>query len=360
MTPRLELRRSEQHLEAPLVNAGAAWDRRMLTCVLLHEQDGGGARVSGCGEASPLPGYSPDTDTDVERAIGALDGSQLAALAAASSAADVLASVAALLPEAPPAARFGLETVLLDRLARASGQPLWRLLAALAGTGSAPREVALCGLVPSAEPAAAARVVEAHLKAGVRVFKLKIGPERLSASQEATLEALRGRFGRAVALRLDANGSLNRSELASTLQRLARFEPELLEEPVADLEPRDLVDSPCPLALDESLQELSEAERERRIESLRPGILVLKPTCLGGFGSCLRLAALARRLGIDTIVSHALEGPIGWSACAHLALALGSPRAAGLWPLRHQRCPSPGVADGRLLAPAAPGLGASF
>jgi len=357
MNLRLELQRSERQLESPLVNAGAAWDRRTLTRLLWHEDDGSGARVSGWGEASPLPGYSPDTDADVERALGSLETERLVALAAASSAAAVLDVVAGVLPRSSPAARFGLETVLLDRLARATNRPLWQLLAELAGTGSAPREVALCALVPSADPSRVASLVEQQLNAGVRVFKLKIGPERLRPEQEATLEALRGRFGRAVALRLDANGSLRRSELAATLKRLARFEPELLEEPLAGLTPRDLAGSPCPLALDESLQELSDADRERRIESLPASVVVLKPTALGGFAACLQLAAVARRLGRDTIVSHALEGPIGWSACAHLALALASPRAAGLWPLAHQRCASPGVEAGRLLASTAPGLG---
>lgn len=356
MTLRLELRRSERLLEAPLVNAGAAWDRRTLTGLVLHDPSASGAWVSGWGEASPLPGYSPDDDVAVERALGALDGARLAQLAATPPA-ELIDAVAAALPRAPPAARFGLETALLDRLARRAGQPLWQLLAELAGMDRTPRAVALCALVPSADPARAARLVEGHVQAGVRVFKLKIGPERLRPEQEASLETLRDRFGRALRLRLDANGSLRRSELAWTLKRLARFEPELLEEPLADVTPDDLADSPCPLALDESLQELSDAERERRIEALRPGVLVLKPTTLGGLGACLRLAALARSRGSDTIVSHALEGPIGWSACAHLALALGSPRAAGLWPLAHQQCPSPRIESGRLLAPTAPGLG---
>jgi o-succinylbenzoate synthase len=357
MTPlRLELRRSEPRVDPPLANAGKRWDRRSVGALLLHEA--GASGPVGWGEASPLPGYSPDTDADVERAVASLGAERLVALAALSTAEEVFSAVAALQPAWPPAARFGLETLLLDRLARASGRPLWQLLAQLAGTGSAPREVALCALLSSAEPAAAAEPAERYVRAGVRTFKLKIGPERLRPEQEATLEALRGRWGNDVALRLDANGSLARAELGPTLERLARFDPELLEEPIASPAPEELAQSPCPIALDESLQGLTHAQSERLLERSGAHVIVLKPTALGGLGACLRLAAAARRLGREVVVSHALEGPVGWAACAHLALALASPRAAGLWPLAHQRAALPEVARGRLLAPAGPGLGA--
>jgi L-alanine-DL-glutamate epimerase-like enolase superfamily enzyme len=211
--------------------------------------------------------------------------------------------------------------------------------------------------VPSADPTRAAGLAQEYLEAGVQVFKLKIGPECLRAEQLATLEALRRRFGRAITVRLDANGSLAPAALGSTLAQLARFEPELLEEPVRGMGAAELATSPCPLALDESLQELSDADRERLLERTGAVAVVLKPTTLGGLGACLRLAAIARRLGRDAIVSHALEGPLGWSACAHLALALASPRAAGLWPLAHQRAGRPALENGRLLAPGEPGLG---
>ena len=361
MTPalRLELRRAELVVDPPLSNAGTRWDRRSVATLSLCERTGDGTRVVGCGEASPLPGYSPDTPAEVERALAALGDECLARLGEASSARQVLDAVASALPKGPPAARFGLETALLDRLARVARQPLWRLLRDDIGSGAAPREIALCGLVPSADPAAAERSAEEMLRAGVRTFKLKIGPERLRPEQQATLEALRARWDTSVMLRLDANGSLARAELGATLARLARFQPELVEEPAAAATPEELADSPCPIALDESLQGLSEDEHERLLERTRARAVVLKPTTLGGFDRCLRLAAAARRQGCDAIVSHALEGPLGWAACAHLALALASPRAAGLWPLAHQHAARPRLSGGRLLAPTEAGLGAS-
>ena len=354
---RLELRRSELHVDPPLVNAGTAWSRRSVVSLLLQEPGAAPSQVSGWGEASPLPGYSRETDADVERSLGSLGAERLLRLSQAPSAAEIVAAVAAALPGGSPAARFGLETALLDRLARAAGQPLWRLLSALAGGDSAPRDVALCALLPSADAGVAAELAERHVSAGVLAFKLKIGPGRIQPEQEATLDALRSRWGGSIALRLDANGSLSRSELAATLARLVRFDPEFIEEPLAAATPEILAESPCPLALDESLQGLADDERERLLEQTRARVAVLKPTTLGGLGACLRLAAAAGRLGCDAIVSHALEGPIGWSACAHLALALASPRAAGLWPLAHQRARLPRVAQGRLHAPAEPGLG---
>jgi len=351
---RLELRRAELRVEPPLANAGKRWDRRSIGALLLHA--GEASEPVGWGEASPLSGYSLDTDVDVEHAVASLDAGSLAALATLSSVTELLDAVARLLPAWPPAARFGLETALLDRLARARRQPLWRLFAEPAGAPPTPREVPLCALLP-AEPALALALAERQVRAGVRTFKLKIGPDRLRPEQEATLRALRSRWGSDVALRLDANCSLARAELGPTLQQLASFDPELVEEPVAGPAPEELAASPCPIALDESLQGLTLSQRERLLAQSKARVVVLKPTTLGGWDACLRLAGAARRIGCDSIVSHTLEGPIGWAACAHLALALASPRAAGLWPLAHQRAALPELARGRLLAPAEPGLG---
>ena len=96
MTPalRLELRRAELAVDPPLSNAGTRWDRRSVSTLSLCERTGDGTRVVGCGEASPLPGYSPDTPAEVERALAALGDECLARLGEASSARQVLDAVA--------------------------------------------------------------------------------------------------------------------------------------------------------------------------------------------------------------------------------------------------------------------------
>jgi L-alanine-DL-glutamate epimerase-like enolase superfamily enzyme len=301
---------------------------------------------------------------------------ELEALGETGDARALLDAAGAWIPQQRPSARFALETALLDRAAQGAGQPLWRWLAALVGSGdlgtgereaergrslpslAEPGPVALCALLPSSDPRAALELARRHLSAGVACFKLKVGPERLSAEQEASFGRLRAELGAAVQLRADANGSLHPDHLRACLARLAAHEIEFLEEPLADADPELLADSPCPLALDESLQGMAPELLARWLSQPALGVLVLKPTTLGGFGACIGLARAARAHGREALVSHALEGPIGWAACAHLALALGGARAAGLWPLAHQAAPLPRIERGRLMPPHEPGLGA--
>jgi o-succinylbenzoate synthase len=349
----LLLHRSELALEQPLVNANTSWQRRSVLRVELHDALG----ASGWGEASPLPGYSRESSSECARALEALDASALRALEAPASPRGLLEAAAAAVPEALPAARFALETALLDRLGRRTGRPLFELLREAAGVDAEPRPVPLCALLPS-EPGRALELARSYLARGVCTFKLKVGPECFSPAQEQTLVTLRAAFGAQIQLRLDANRSLSRGGLSALLVRAAELGVEFLEEPVLAPEPELLASSPCPLALDESLQGLSSQALDRWLMLGSVRVLVLKPTALGGFGACLALAGAARRHGRDIVVSHALEGPIGWAACAHLALALAGRTPAGLWPLAHQRAPSPEVMGHEIAVPREPGLGA--
>jgi o-succinylbenzoate synthase len=350
--PVLRCQRRQWALDPPLHNARGQWQTRAALRVLVRDRAG----RMGQGEAAPLPGYSLDTLEAVERALSDVSVGELEQLLQLERPAAVLEATSVLLPAELPAARFALQTALLDRLGQAQRRPLWSLLRELSGRAAEPAsEVPLCVLLSSVEPAAARREALQHFGLGVRSFKLKIGPDRLQPAQAAVLAALRGEFGDRVELRLDANQSLLRTELTETFEALACYRPEFVEEPVSAPEPTELSQLACGWALDESLQTIG-AEQLQALSS-SPGCraLVLKPTALGGFGRCLALAERARAGGRALVVSHVFEGELGWLACAHLAIALGPGAAAGLWPMA-----VPGsdlVRSGQLCPPSVPGLG---
>jgi L-Ala-D/L-Glu epimerase len=363
------VRRVQRRLDPPQRNAHSVWSERASLELALSASEGS----MGWGEAAPLPDYSRDGVHDAERALAGLPVAEIAALAEVDDARTLLDAAAALIPAHLPSARFALETALLDRVAQRAGQPLWFTLAALARPGAcdtvssvAPAEalaeaqsVALCALLPSGDRSAALALARRKLAAGVTCFKLKVGPDHLTSDQDATFASLRAELGAGVKLRADANGSLSPAGLRSSLKQLAVHELEFLEEPLAGAEPEQLTDSPCALALDESLQRLPPAALARWLAQPALRVLVLKPTALGGLGASIELARVARAHGREVVVSHALEGPIGWAACAHLALALGGARAAGLWPLAHQAAARPRIEQGRLVPTREPGLGAT-
>jgi o-succinylbenzoate synthase len=349
----LTCQRQRLQLGSSFGNARTRWDEREVLLLRLS-----GDTDPGWGEVAPLPGHSPDDLDACEAALLALPAGALRELLEQSSADALAAAVASAIPPGLPAARCGLEAALLDRLARSRGWPLWRLLsAAPPGEAAAVRPVPLCAVLPDEPSAAFERASALHAR-GVTSFKLKVGPGTLLADQLAILLGLRARFGSGLGLRVDANGTFDPLTVVETLARLGELGVELVEEPVSELGRLNLSSCPCPLALDESLVGLGEERQRERLVRAGCRAVVLKPMLLGGLAACLSLARAAGALGIAPVVSHLLEGPLGWSACAHLALRLQSERAAGLWPLPHQiGSDAATLSGGRLWPGAGVGLG---
>jgi len=354
--PYLSCHRQDFTLSPPLTTARGQWHQRQTLLVRLHAGD---AR-DGQGEAAPLPGYSPDELPAVERALLDVPAPELERMLDITEPARISSAVAALLPAELPSARFALETALFDRLGLRLGRPLWSLLreAYASAATELVRPVPLCSLLPSDDPVGALAQAVRESELGVRAFKLKVGPDVVQPAQLELLTSLRATLGASVELRLDANRSLSGRTVRAVLERVAVYRPEFVEEPVALAEVELLRELACPLALDESLQGMSDETLAGlcRLPSCRA--LVLKPTALGGLGRCAALAAVAQAQGKAQVVSHTLEGPIGWLACVHLALALGCSVAAGLWPLAHQAAFAAGrIEDGQLVLLRQPGLG---
>jgi o-succinylbenzoate synthase len=354
----------------PIAGTGAARGRSERAAVLVEVRTDRGA--IGLGEAAPLPGLSPDTLDDAARAIASFARLAGTALDDRDAARRLVAATTA-----PPAARFALETALFDALARAHGVSLAALLSdplrAHAGADPAPLAHA-SGLRRTASPhvEAAPRVPIAAvvddpesarraLAAGIRCLKIKLGPDDPPDRARAIATAAPG-----ATLRIDANRSWPRTEVRDRLAALAALPVAYVEEPCRDAH-RLLADPlPCPLALDESLVELSPDDLAAALRGPALAAVILKPALLGGLSACLELAALARASGVAAVASHALEGPIGTAACAELALALavtareppGPP--AGLAPhpgLVGWQLPVAQLAADHVHSAAAPGLG---
>lgn len=342
---------------------GAARGRSERAAVILEVRSERG--TIGLGEAAALPGMSIDTLDDARRAVAELAARApfvvpdretafaIAATAARAGGTSRLADhdLARVTVGSPaPAARFAIETALLDALARERGISLAALLrspvapdpaTARAHVGTPPNAAGNRGTLAGAElsaqrdpriplsavvddPDAARRA----FAAGIRCFKIKVGADDDLDRVLAIASAAPG-----ATLRIDANRSWPRAEAAGRLAALAALASlpiEYVEEPCADA--HRLLSAPlsCKLALDESLAMLAQDELEAALHSPQLAAVVLKPTLLGGLSTALALAERARRAGVAAIVSHGLEGPIGTAACAELALALGGDRAVGL------------------------------
>jgi len=258
---------------------------------------------------------------------------------------------------APPAARCGVETALLDLAAKSTGVPIARLLAADAAQ-SVTVNAALGDLVSQGP-----RDLRAAFNAGFRCFKLKVGVVTLER-ELGLLEKLLEKLPRGAELRLDANRAWEPEQARRLLERLKGQPVQLVEEPLRDPDLAALAElraaSPVPLALDESLDH---GNLEAVLAAAAADFLVLKPMRLGGLRPALEIARRAQGAGLSCLVTTTLDGAPATHAAAHLAAAVdagGSGLAHGLatggW-LDWDLAPPLEIQRGSITLPETPGLG---
>ena len=282
------------------------------------------SRLKGWGEASPLPGYSPDDLGGARAALGGLtlndlgirdllDAVKLDAIREA-----VRATIQQI-PETQPAARFALESALFDLLGRHRGQPLPALLASDSGADWGP--IAVADLSTDLLSEADSPAAEPDRKNDV--LKVKVGREGAFPEELTALTRLR-ELRPDVELRLDANGAWSVDQALGYLDRLVRLGIRWIEEPArvgsVDELSKLMARAALPIALDESLWQLSLSPAT--VAQLQPAALVLKPQVLGGNLRCLDVATAGYSTNTVAIASHTFDGPIAYRATQALALVL--------------------------------------
>lgn len=295
-------------------------DRRGI--VLALRDDAG--RV-GLGEASPLPGYSPDDAVACERALreatAALGPVDLDAPGPACAIPSVRRALGPLEPALrdAPAARFAIETALLDLV----GQRLGLSIAACLGARP-DAVVPVNGLaVAEAGPDALIAAARALLARGVRCLKVKLRArgDDAFAAELAALAALRREVDPpgGLELRLDANGAWTEDEARRRLEALAPLAPRFIEQPVAPDRLVHLGACAIPWAADESLALPGMAAR--LLDAPGCAAFVLKPAALGLLRA-FDLGCLAGERGLGVVVTHLFDGPIALAAACELALGV--------------------------------------
>ena len=332
-------------LARPARNARTAWSER-ASCIITLESD----TSRGQGEAAPLPNFSPDGLEACEQALSALDLCEVPTrLLPNQDLIGELGRASVRIPPQLPAARAALEAALLDLWSRAAGLPAWTLLLPF-GTQPRPRLVAA---LLSGEPEQAVAQALAARERGIETFKFKIGRQGAWQRELIAVQALRAELGPLARLRLDANQAWSAAQAREYWPYLASSELEFIEEPCLHHELSRLDGLGLPLSLDESLATGALPEPGQRA-------VILKPTLLGGVTGCVALAAAARAVGAEVVVSHAFEGPLGLGLSAALALSIGSETLAhGLDPegARLEHLNLPWYAEPTIRAWSEPGFG---
>lgn len=335
-------------------NARHRWTSREGLVLTLGDEVGS----RGQGEASPLPGYSPDRLPAVRAALAAWCRQPLPSLDFTAPLLPQVRTVVAALDAGLPAARHAVETALLDLVGHRLGRPV----AVLLRPAGPPMPVPLAALLTARQPTTLVAEAEAALDRGIRTLKLKIAAAGEEAADHERLAAVAQATAGRAHLRLDANGALPPAQLTDRLQALVPYHPELVEEPVSGPDLVRLAWSPLPIAVDESLRWDGVWTWLASPAGVHCRAVVLKPMVLGGILPCLDLAVRAQDLGVATLVTHLFDGPLALAAAAALAVALPGERlACGLdrhpgltaWPVMRL----PFLAAGTVRPVAAPGFG---
>lgn len=217
-----------------------------------------------------------------------------------------------------PAARCGIETAVVDALARALGIPLWALWG---GAAVAPHETDIT--IPIAEAEDALRIADHWHRKGFRVFKVKVG-ESLQEDQ-MRLEELEKKFAD-ISFIVDANQgySLDEAlEMAKFLRHL-RCAVQVFEQPIAckdfdgmrHLRGKKLV----PIAADEMVVTLEDAKRV--VDEQAADAVNLKIS-KSGVIETMNIALFCRANGLDLMIGGMVESRVAMGCSFSLVLGLG-------------------------------------
>ena len=251
--------------------------------------------------------------------------------------------------DGPAPARCALDLALHDRIGRQRGVPLYQLLGL-----PKPPATSTAFTISIAPPDEMARMA-AQLN-DYPVIKVKLGSDddvaRIAAIRNARPD---------VRLYVDANGGWSPEEAVQSVQELAAFDLDLIEQPVAkgDIAGLRYVQghTDVPIVADESVQSLEDVERLAAAGVRGVNLKLMK---IGGLALCLRMLRRARELGMRVMLGCMIETSLGVTAMAHLA-------ASADWldldaPLLIANDPFGGLSydrHARIQIPQRPGIGVS-
>lgn len=255
--------------------------------------------------------------------------------------------------------RAALECALYDLQARMLGLPLHALLG-----GALHMQMPTSVIVPLRPPAELGPQVQAILKRGVKVLKVKAdGAPELDIARVA---AVREAAGEDVSITVDANGAYEAKTAVRVINRMARYGVLLFEQPVGrhDREGLAVVTRATDVAIEAdesagSLFEIRDLVRRRAVDSI-----CLRMPRLGGLEAALFAARFCLEEGVKFRFGMCFMPSLGQAAIANVAAVLPEVFIAHEIPEAHAFGDDPFdgavVEDGMIrIAPSAPGLGLS-
>ncbi|MCC6943168.1 MAG: hypothetical protein IT335_01250 [Thermomicrobiales bacterium] len=342
-------------LEVPFREPFVVWrgaiPAKQFVLVKITTDDG----LEGWGEAAPFLFYAPETAQDVLSMIRDV----MAADLIGRDPRDVRAIAGHFsMLDGHEFAKAAVETALWDLTGKAHGLPVYRLFG-----GPVRESVPLLTVLHSGEPAEMAEEARSWIDRGVRHLKLKIGfgVDR----DEAMAAAVREAVGPDIPIRADAEESYQRKEALQVGRRLAKYDLELISQPVARTDWEGMAflrqQLETPVLADEGVHSPHDVMTCVRHEAAdMVNIKVLKS---GGALQSMAMAAICDANHLPIVIGSMIECGIGTLMGAHVAMDMPgvfSTELCGPFLMIDHLLDTPlRIEEGHLWLNDAPGLGAA-
>jgi L-Ala-D/L-Glu epimerase len=293
----------------------------------------------GVGEAAAVPYYGETQEGIIEylKSVPDLGDDPFA-----------LEAVLAMRPAGSRAARSAIDVALHDLWGKRLGQPLYKLF------GLNPEKLPLTSFTIGMDKPEV--MAEQARESGYPILKVKLGSE----DDEARVKAIREVTS--TKLRVDANGGWSREKALQIIPRLADYDLEFIEQPLAveDVEGYFWLKKRLnALRVKMAIFADETARNSRDVTKLAGAVdgVVVKTMKSEGIREVLRMIHTARAHDMQVMLSCMVESSVGVTAAAHLAPLCDYADLDG--PLLIKNDPYRGLRydEARMFLPESPGIG---
>ena len=347
----IEVRRISIPLRKPFRIQLAEVSAKDHVVVKVHTDEG----IIGLGEIAPLPQFAGEAGEPMsvlleKYLVPSVIGKDPIKIGQIINAMDAVV-------EGNPLAKSVIDFAVHDIAAKAMKVSLCDLLG-----GRNLTAIPLCWVLGIGDAQQIIRDVLQKMEEGYQCFKLKAG----LAPQEdiERLRLLREAVGDKIHIRVDANQGYTVREAVSTINKMAPYNPQYVEQPVSRWNIDGIAQVShsvsVPIMADEcifSLQNLLEVVRKRAAD-----IINIKVGKLGGLYRSRQALSIAAAEELPCMIGSMLEGGIGTAAGAHFASSITDKlyECELIGPLfyKHDILKNDlEYQDGKLIVPQGPGLG---
>lgn len=291
-------------------------DFRTRKGVLIHYRE---AEIDFVAEASPLPGFSRESFTEVRQTL--LDQKkQIENFLESELSFQNIRDLANIKEFDPPSVQFSLSFLSLSIMANRRKKTLFDLF-----KQQAPQKIPVNDVIGHGPVQEMQNQMEISIQQGFQVLKIK-APHPLGELVTLLNRIHTNHPG--IQFRIDANQTWPKEELKKNCDLLRHLSIEYIEEPckiddIADIEEIREISS-LPIALDESVSTISQL---RKVLKLFPDLtVIIKPMVLGNFLEIHETISQFRSSFKQIVVTTTLESRMGRSMIASAASLIGDPQ----------------------------------